>query len=178
MLQYQTTKAVALSGKCSCQVKADLGAVRWQWRKVLQNFHGIYKTQQEFAGQEFRRNSCESESFYGKGHAVDAMGSCIDNRVANTVATGDMENVAIDLIVVAKSRNGATVPNLLGGTDKPLIVIGQYDRSTVTQAIHAFGMALDRTVADKFRSADMLHIGMDISTGGPHRGTFITYSPL
>ena len=62
------------------------------------------------------------------------------------------------------------MPNLPGGKDKPLDVIGHYDRSTVTQAIHAFEMALDGTlaVADKFRSANMLHIGIEISTVGPH----------
>ena len=87
--------------------------------------------------------------------------------VANAVAE-EMENVAIDLFVAAKRRNGATVRNLPGGKDKPLDVIGRYGRSTVTEAIHAFGMALDGEVAQRFGKADMLHVCLDISTFGPH----------
>ena len=87
--------------------------------------------------------------------------------VANAMAD-EMEFVADDMYVAAKRRNGSAVRLLPGDEGRPLDVAGRYDRTTVTDAIHSFQMAIDGEMASKLLKSDALHVCVDISTFGTH----------
>ena len=89
------------------------------------------------------------------------------NAVANILGD-ELESVADELYVAARRRNGSAVRTLPGNKDKPLDVAGRYHSRTVTEAIHAFGMALDGEAAPKLLAADALHVCVDISTFGTY----------
>jgi hypothetical protein len=84
--------------------------------------------------------------------------------VANAMAE-EAEAVG-ELHVAAVRSNGAKVRKLPGDADKPLDVVGRYCEKTIADAIHAFQMACDRTMAEELLTADAMHASVDISTFG------------
>lgn len=51
-----------------------------------------------------------------------------------------------------------------GSNEKPMEVLGSYCESTVADGIHAFLNALDRYVSEHIKTADGIHMSLDIST--------------
>ena len=95
--------------------------------------------------------------------------------VANAMAD-EAENVG-EVYVAAVKSNGARVRTLPGDADKPLDVVGRYSEKTIADAIHAFQMAIDRQIAPKLLSADVMHASVDISTFGTyHMQALVMYA--
>jgi hypothetical protein len=84
--------------------------------------------------------------------------------VANIMAD-EVEGVG-EVYVAAVRSNGATIRKLPGDENKPLDVAGRYCDKTMANGIHAFQMAVDRTMAPNLLTADVMHASVDISTFG------------
>lgn len=91
-------------------------------------------------------------------------------RAASRAAAFEMAMMQEEVHVCAelhKGQTGAMRRSFRGNSrNKPLDVFGNYCAATLTEAIHAFNMTVDRRASQQILGAHGIHIALDISTFG------------
>ena len=99
------------------------------------------------------------------------MNFCKNNLSIRSLASStsyELEMMSHNGVYVNAERHSggtnSTRKSFPGTKDKPLEVLGSYCETTLTHAIHAFQMTVDRFVSKQILLADGIHFALDIST--------------
>ena len=88
-------------------------------------------------------------------------------RALAQLSSNEMACAQEDVYVDAERHRGNEVTKrkaFPGSEEKPLDVMGSYCEATLADSVHAFQNGIDRLVAKQIKTADGIHLALDIST--------------